>query len=209
MISRFRVWVSFLLVTLSVTSFVLLQGIWESGYLSISAQSPLWDSPTPPPENRSPELSTNRIRVQDAWRLVYQALPNFPRENTYGLKEGGKVATDNTLVGRLIRYHVFVKGRPTLFRFDWKLTLADYLGVGSDLMEEQVYPSADILQKNPLEGDRQIIQSLNRRQRDELIEVLVNVFNGNTPQTPVTPPSPPSSQPLPQPKPGDARLLLP
>lgn len=176
--------------------------------------------------NQSPQLSlfspepayAQNARQQDVWQKVYQQLPALPRENQYVNKETGEVDSDNTLVNRLIRYHVYVKGRPPNYRLDWKLTLADYLGA-NELMEEQVYPGFDTLQENPLEGDRAAIERLNRKQRDALVQNLVSIFNPNYPATPApasnaspqpsTAPSPAGSSISPPPRPGDAELLMP
>jgi hypothetical protein len=148
---------------------------------------------------------------------VYERLPNLPLENQYVSKETGAVASENTLVSRLIRYHVYVKSRPPNFRFDWKLTLADYLGAHEYLVES-AYPGATTLRENPMESDRAVIEKLTRAERDALIDALVSVFTPNTTQTPasapttsVTPPTttsnPATTPSLPQP--GDARLLMP
>jgi hypothetical protein len=154
-------------------------------------------------------------RPQDVWRQVYQQLPDIPLENQYVNKTSGKVDADNTLVSRLIRYHMFVKGRPPNFRLDWKLTLADYLGA-NELMEEGVYPGGDTLRENPMESDRTAIGRLTRTQRNALVQALVNIFNPNaeeeaapaprTTQQPETNPTPePTTPRLPQP--GDAQQL--
>jgi hypothetical protein len=162
------------------------------------------------------------FRPQDAWRQVYQRLPDFPRENEYVSKETGKVNSDDTLVSRLIRYHLYVKSRPANNRFDWKLTMADYLGAHEFLVESQ-YPSGNTLQENPMESDRTVIQKLTRSQRDALVDVLVSIFNTNRAQTPTqTPRASPSPSPLAPPpttsnspakpslpQPGDAQLLMP
>jgi hypothetical protein len=155
---------------------------------------------------------------QDAWRQVYQRLPNLPLENQYVSKETGKVNENNTLVGRLMRYHVFVKRRPSTYRLDWKLTLADYLGA-NDYLVESLYPGASDLRENPMEGDRKAIEKLTRAQRDALVNVLVSIFNPNSTQAPPASakPSPSPSSPTPAnpsatpslPKPGDAQLLAP
>lgn len=155
---------------------------------------------------------------QDAWRKVYERLPDFPLENQYVSKETGKVDANNTLASRLIRYHTFVKSRPPNYRLDWKLTLADYLGAHQYLVDTQ-YPSANTLQQNPLESDRAAIAKLNRQQRDALIDTLVSIFSANLTQPPAPTPSPsasppPATPPKPSaspglPKPGDAQLLLP
>lgn len=152
---------------------------------------------------------------QDAWRKVYERLPNFPLENQYVSKETGKIDENSTLASRLIRYHVFVKSRPPAYRMDWKLTLADYIGVQGYLVESQ-YPGGTTLRENPMEGDRVAIAKLNRKQRDALVDVLVSIFNTNRPEAPTpTPSASPSPPPPPTPnrttpslpKPGDAQLL--
>jgi len=114
-------------------------------------------------------------RIQQAWQEVYKAVPELPLENQYMSRETGRVDPNNTLVTRLIRYHYFVKGRPVNFRLDWKYTLADYLGI-NEPMQAESYPGSDNLRKNPFESDRAIIQKLNRRQRDAIVQALVNAF---------------------------------
>lgn len=156
------------------------------------------------------------LRLQDVWQSVYQQLPDLPKENEYVSVETGEVASDDTLVGRLIRYHMYVKGRSPLYRFDWKLTLADYLGV-NEVMSQVQYPGAGALRENPIEGDRQAIQNLNRVQRQRLVNIIVNIVNpdpsnssASSDSTQETSPQqkPSSNPPLPGiPQPGDAQLL--
>lgn len=151
----------------------------------------------------------------DAWRQVYERLPNFPLENQYVNQETGKIDENNTLASRLIRYHVFVKSRPPGYRMDWKLTLADYLGAHQYLVESQ-YPGATTLRTNPMEGDRVVINKLTRKQRDDLVNALASIFNTNPPEAPATKPvttPPPEKPPIPNntrpklPQPGAAELL--
>lgn len=101
------------------------------------------------------------VRPTEVWPQIYEQLPDLPWENNYVSTETGEVEANNTLVGRLVRYHFYVKRRPPNFRFDWKLTLADYLGA-NELLQESVYPGYESLKENPMEGDRQAIQSLTR-----------------------------------------------
>jgi hypothetical protein len=117
-----------------------------------------------------------RITPSDVWQQIYQQLPDFPRENQYISKQTGKAADNNTLVSRLIRYHVYVKGRAPNYRLDWKLTLADYLGA-NEVIYDASYPGNDSLQQNPIEGDRATIAKLTRKQREALVQALVNVFS--------------------------------
>lgn len=152
-------------------------------------------------------------RPTEIWPQVYEQLPDLPLENNYVSTESGEKKADNTLVGRLVRYHFYVKRRPPNFRFDWKLTFADYLGA-NELMQESTYPGYDSLKENPMEGDRQAIQSMTRAQRNALIDVLVGIFGGNTaggqtstPPTPTATPQPSTPSLPPLPGPGDADLL--
>ncbi|BAB76348.1 hypothetical protein ACN23B_23325 [Anabaena sp. FACHB-709] len=145
-----------------------------------------------------------RISPGDVWQLVYQQLPDFPKENQYITKASGRVAENNTLASRLIRYHIYVKERAPNYRLDWKLTLADYLDA-NEIMYETTYPGNDTLRQNPLKGDRAIISRLTRTQRNALVQVLTNIFNPNTPTQPTSRPSTPTTPTPPQT--GGAELL--
>ncbi|MDZ8109168.1 MAG: hypothetical protein RM338_26570 [Nostoc sp. DedQUE12a] len=150
------------------------------------------------------------ITASDVWQIVYQKLPDFPRENKYINKENGKVAENNTLATRLIRYHVYTKGRPAIYRLDWKLTLADYLGV-NEVMYDSSYPGNDTLRENPIEGDKTAIARLTRSQRNALVQVLVNIFNPTSPNTPASSPNTtpnPNTSTTPQPPQGGGAQLL-
>jgi hypothetical protein len=157
-------------------------------------------------------LVAQETRVGEAWQQVYDRLPDLPRENQYVNRETGKAAESNTLISRLIRYHVYIKSRPVNFRLDWKLTLADYLGA-NELIISSTYPGGDALRTNPLQGDVAAIKGLSRTQRDALVQTLVDIFSVPTEAAPVTPvtPTPQSApaEPMRAPQPGDAQLLLP
>lgn len=163
------------------------------------------------------------LRTGELWRQVYQLMPDLPLENQYVNKDTREVST-STLISRLIQYHTTTKRRSPLYRLDWKLTLADYLGVNEGI-SSSIYPGANALRTNPLEGDRAAIQKLNRVQRDALVQALVTTFSpavpadssGNPPvsQPSVSPspsvspnPSVSPSSPRREPRPGDANLLL-
>ncbi|MDJ1185890.1 hypothetical protein [Roseofilum casamattae] len=122
-----------------------------------------------------PAIAQSRLRPRDIWRLVYQQVPDIPLENHYISKLDGEPRPDNTLVLRIIRYHMFVKTRTPQYRLDWKLTLADYMGA-NELMYERVYPSGEVLVENPLEGDRQAVRNMTRSQRNALVDALVNAY---------------------------------
>ncbi|MBK1986000.1 hypothetical protein A0J48_000280 [Sphaerospermopsis aphanizomenoides BCCUSP55] len=117
-----------------------------------------------------------RISPSDVWQLVYQQLPDLPKENQYLSKDTRKVAENNTLASRLIRYHIYVKGRSPIYRLDWKLTLADYLNANETIYEAS-YPGNDSLKQNPLAGDRTAIAKLTHNQRNNLVQTLVDIFN--------------------------------
>jgi len=138
---------------------------------------------------RSAPAMAQRPRPQDVWRFVYQQIPTLPLENQYVSKATGQVDPNNTLVSRLLQYHAYAKGRPPNLRFDWKLTLADYLGA-NEVMENTRYPGFETLQTNPIDGDRAAIARLTRTQREALIQALVSIF---TPATTASPQPTPAS----------------
>lgn len=151
--------------------------------------------------------TAQRISPGDTWEKVYQQLPDLPQKNQYISSSTGKIAADNTLVSRLITYHIYRKGRAPNYRLDWKLTLADYLNA-NEIMYHNSYPGHDTLRQNPLEGDRTAIANLTRQQRNALVQVLTDIFNP-TPQNTQTPrreTTPTPSRPQP-PQRGGAELL--
>ncbi len=163
----------------------------------------------------TPSALAQRVSADQVWQQVYQKLPDFPKENQYISTETHKVAAENTLVGRLIRYHTFVKGRPAQFRLDWKITLADYLGL-NERMDETTYPSRSTLKPSPFEGDVAAIRRLNSAQRQALVQVLADAFTppvrarkapGTKPTPSGTPPVPPQPLSPPVRGPGAADLL--
>ena len=149
---------------------------------------------------------------------VYQEMPDLPQENQYIRQETGEVDEDNTLVSRLVRYHQYLKARPTFFRLDWKLTLADYLGANEAILESR-YPGYSTLTINPMKQDKQAINTLTREQRQQLVDLIVSIYNpqaeansnsDSTAEKNAPPPSSTPSQPsFELPKPGGAELLLP
>ncbi|MGD1865769.1 MAG: hypothetical protein ACFB0D_14555 [Phormidesmis sp.] len=105
---------------------------------------------------------------------IYQQLPDFPLENQYISSETGSVDPDNTLVSRFVRYHVYIQNRPTNFRLDWKLTLADYLGAFERMSSERY---ADYgLRENPLNNDIAVIEALSPEQRNTFVNTLYETF---------------------------------
>ena len=128
--------------------------------------------------NSSSVVFAQSLRPEKVSAQVYQAIPNFPLENNYTNKETQEIATENTLITRIVRYHQYVKTRPTVFRLDWKLTLADYLGK-NEIIKRGRYPGYSTLTENPLKADRQVISNLTMEQREELVNVLVSIYNPN------------------------------
>ena len=156
--------------------------------------------------NNTPPAFAQRIPLQNAVEQVYKLLPDLPQENNYKNRQSGEIDKTNTLASRLIRYHLFIKGRPAIYRLDWKHTLADYLGV-NERIEKNVYPGHDTLTENPIQGDIAAISKLNRAQREILVNTLVGIYSPKTTQTPAptpaqTPaPTPSTNQPAPPPTP--------
>lgn len=128
-----------------------------------------WVAPVQAQPTRLRRVSPMALSAQ-----VYEQLPSLPLENQYISSDTGAAAADNTLISRIIRYHVYIKKRPTNFRLDWKLTLADYLGAFERISADG-YPDYG-LRENPLEGDRTLIQALSREQRDQLVNALYETF---------------------------------
>lgn len=158
----------------------------------------------------TPAAVAQGVRLEMVAPRVYQRLPDLPRENQYIDVKTGQPAEDNTLITRLIRYHIYVKGRPPQYRLDWKLTLADYLDA-NEVMQESVYPGYNTLRQNPMTGDRAVIQRLTRKQREVLVQSLADAFSPNsrnsTSQFPATSESSPRPTLQPRPQPGAADLL--
>lgn len=163
-----------------------------------------------------PVATAQSIRPEIVATEVYQRIRDLPQENQYLSRETGEVDLDNTLISRFVRYHQYIKNRPLNYRLDWKLTLADYLGVNEPIRDFR-YPGSSTLQNNPLEGDRAVINRLSRLQRNELVNTLVTIYSGQPQSNPPSnsadsPNKPASNNPtsLPRlPQSGDAELLLP
>ncbi|HEY9828778.1 MAG TPA: hypothetical protein V6D19_25445, partial [Stenomitos sp.] len=132
---------------------------------------------------------------------VYRKLPDFPLENQYVRADNNKQATESTLISRFIYYHTTVKGRSTLSRLDWKISLADYLGL-NEFLQPETYPGENFLKSNPLQNDQARIRSLNRVQRDALVQALVDVYGGSRATGAASAPLPAASQARPT-VPGD------
>jgi hypothetical protein len=145
---------------------------------AIIAQSGQPAQQTQPAQQSISPRELRRLNAPDVANRLYEQLPDLPREDSYVYQEGGDAATRSTLLSRLIAYHTEVMRRPTAYRFDWKLTLADYLGA-NEIMVRSRYPGADVLSTNPIDNDRAVIADLSRSQRDELVRVLVETYNPN------------------------------
>ncbi len=161
----------------------------------------------------SPVVFAQTIIPEKVAAEVYQQIPDFPVENNYTSQETNQRAIENTLVSRIVRYHQYIKARPTTFRLDWKLSLADYLGK-NEIINDERYPGFSTLTQNPLSGDRKIIENLTMQQRNELVNVLVSIYNpnaeNNPQEKPKETPTPNNSSPVfVLPTPGGADLLLP
>lgn len=161
--------------------------------------------------NHSSVVFAQTITPEKVAEEVYRQMPDLPLENNYISVSNKQRSIENTLISRLVRYHQYIKVRPTNYRLDWKLTLADYLRK-NEIIDEQRYPGNSTLTQNPLEFDRAIIEKLTMTQRDKLVNVLVSIYNPviekeTKPSTSAAPDIQPTGIILPQP--GGANLLLP
>lgn len=155
----------------------------------------------------------------DVAQFVYKRVPTLALENQYIRSENNKQAVESTLVSRMVQYHN-AKGRSPNYRLDWKITLADYLGI-NEVIQPETYSGYAFLKKNPLESDRAAIQKLNTSQRNALVQALVDAYTGNrqteaikpatlsAPQTKPKAKSTPTYRPTlnPLPTPGSANSL--
>ncbi len=169
-----------------------------------------------PNPNLPRPIITQTVRIQMVSRLIYTQMPDFPTENQYLNRQTGMVDTEDNLVGRLIRYHVVTKNRAPMLRFDWRMTLADYLDANEPMIEDR-YPGTNTLQPEPMRSDRAAISRLTPVQRTTLINLLVAAFTPvaiepaqiifPTPTPPVAPIPTPTPSGLQLPQPGDAQFL--
>jgi hypothetical protein len=156
----------------------------------------------------SPAAFAQLSSPTDVAQFVYQRMPTLAVENQYVRADNNKQAAESTLVSRLVQYHNAVKGRSPLYRIDWKITLADYLGI-NEVLEPETYPGRAFLKKNPIEGDLAVIQKLNSAQRNALVQSLVDASTGSqTASAPVRVSTPPAPQAKPSPKPTVYRPTL-
>jgi hypothetical protein len=130
------------------------------------------------PASSSTMVFAQSLRPEEVSAQVYQLMPDLPKENNYINSETKQIDTNNTLVARLVRYHQYISARPTIFRLDWKLTLADYMRK-NEIIKENRYPGYSSLTQNPLEKDRQVITNLTPQQRNQLVNILVSIYNPN------------------------------
>jgi hypothetical protein len=137
----------------------------------------------------------------DVAQFVYKRVPTLALENQYVRSENNKQAPESTLVSRMVQYHS-IKGRSPLYRLDWKITLADYLGI-NEVIQPETFPGYAFLKKNPLDSDRAAVQKLNASQRNALVQALVDAFGGSRAAETIKPsaPSVPQTKSAPQAKP--------
>jgi len=167
-------------------------------------------------QNPPTVANTSSIRAEGAAAIVYQQLPYLPKENEYRRKETGQIDPEHTLISRFIRYNQDLKKRTNRYRFDWKLALADYLGF-NETINPETYPGSLTLTMNPFATDVKAIQALNRRQRQELVDLLAFIYKPQVTEKPAKTKISPTPQSTPKDesgkpslaKPGDAQLLMP
>jgi len=210
-------WLAILLATTLLVSGPMLMSLSPlAGFLAIAPTINLGVSPA------AAQLPT--INVIDTAQILYDRLPFLPLENEY-VDEDGQSVPESTLLTRMLQYHTGVKQRQPFFRLDWKLTLADYLGV-NETIQADTYPNSRTFRENPMDGDVAAVRQLSREQRAQLVDTVVLLLNplaSQQPSIPSTQPSAPTNRPAPparpgmgtsnplplEPQPGDAQLLLP
>ncbi|ACK66086.1 conserved hypothetical protein [Rippkaea orientalis PCC 8801] len=162
-------------------------------------------------------VNAQTLRPENAAAMVYEQLSYLPKENQYFRQDTGEIDPEHTLISRFIRYHQDLKRRSNQVRLDWRITLADYLGVNESMKSDR-YPGNTTLKTNPMEADIAVIRSLNRRQRQELVDLLVSLYTPKPQRSPQGQTStdetvePSTPRPAVGPglsKPGDANLLAP
>lgn len=161
-------------------------------------------------------VNAQNLRPEQAAEIIYEKFPELPKENQYRSAETGEINPQHSLISRFIRYHKDFKRRSPQYRLDWKVTLADYLGVNQSPRESN-YPGST-LETSPLAQDVEVIRQLSRRQRQQLVDLLVEIYNPqsqtttnqsipNETEETSSQESNPSNPGLSQP--GDAQLLAP
>ncbi len=193
-------------------------GLGLSGLLTLlgsgSVDTLARSQPADAPSTGAGQLLVNPRLVAET---LYPELPDFPKENHYIRQDNRRPAPESTLLERFIVYHTTVKGRSPLYRFDWLISLADYLGV-NDFLRPETYPGRSYLTTNPMEQDIAAMRQLNRQQRQALVNTLT-AFYARQAGLPTTPPQLPPAAPPAEPathvvvpplaQPGGATLLAP
>ena len=124
-------------------------------------------------------VSAQRIRdIPERTAQIYELLPDLPLEDSY-VSLNGEVMANSSWVQRILLYHIQTKGRLPNSRFDWRMTFADFLGANLPMYTNQ-YPGADIFAQNPLNGDRDLFQTLTRQERNQLLAAFLQVYGNNS-----------------------------
>ncbi|MBE9221217.1 hypothetical protein IQ215_00760 [Cyanobacterium stanieri LEGE 03274] len=157
---------------IALTTFLMVYFFHGQGLTLQGIENLSWNNPV-----YAQRISPETIALQ-----VYEKIPEIPKNNQYTSVNSGQIIPEHTLISRLIRYHEYIKSRPVIFRLDWKLTLADYLGYNETMREER-YPGFSTLTENPFTEDVRLIRSLSRKQRNQLVDVLVSIYQPTTPES--------------------------
>jgi len=116
---------------------------------------------------QSAAVAGTPTRAEQAADQVYRALPELPRE-------APPDQPNNTLVRRMILYHLRVRGRPETSRLDWQLTLSDYLGYNLTI-DPATYPENGTAFA-ALDRDRAALDGLSRQGRWRLVRLLIDAL---------------------------------
>ncbi|MGP1382610.1 MAG: hypothetical protein ACTS2F_03565 [Thainema sp.] len=173
---RFHVVLSVLSCLVVIAGFTLLNPIGLLSNSSSSTQARQWWHGQSAIAQLPTERELRRLIPEQIAAYVYQQFPDLPLENQYIDDSDNEVDEDGTLVSRMIDYHTRIVRRPTQYRLDWKLTIADYLDENEIIIISQ-YPGSSRYETNPVRGDKAAIARLSPEQRNALVNTLVAIYN--------------------------------
>lgn len=172
---RFHVVLSLITCLLVLAGFTLLNPAGLLSSAGSTSQGHWWQGQ--PAIAQLPDIrELRRLTPEQTAAYVYEQLPDLPLENEYIDDRDDEVDADGTLVSRMIDYHTRIVRRPTRYRFDWKLTIADYLDENEIVVVSQ-YPGSSRYETNPVTGDKAAIAALSPEQRNALVNTLVAIYN--------------------------------
>lgn len=172
---RFHVVLSLMTCLLVLAGFTLLNPAGLLSSAGSTSQGHWWQG-QPAIAQLPTTRELRRLTPEQIAAYVYDQLPDLPLENEYIDDSRNQVDANGTLVSRMIDYHTRIVRRPTRYRFDWKLTIADYLDE-NEIIIVSSYPGSSRYETNPVNGDKAAIANLSAAQRNALVNTLVAIYN--------------------------------